>query len=74
MPLALTNEDLELLRTLAQPIDYRRRTEFLQEVARRLEAAAAIGPGAVHRIARGAQREFWDPPQDLREGRSVSRF
>jgi hypothetical protein len=73
MPLSLSNDEMDLLRALSAPLDPGRRGDFLQEVARRLETTSAIGPGAVHRIARGVQREFWDPPPDLREGRSVPR-
>ena len=64
MPLSLTTEEMDLLLTLAAPIDQRQRDQFLQEVAAELEASGqAGGPGAVHRIGRVVQRRFWDPPQ-----------
>ena len=68
MPLALTTEEMDLLLTLAAPIDQRLRTEFLTAVAAELEAASAqtgVGPGlgGVHRVARTVQRRFFDPPQ-----------
>jgi hypothetical protein len=66
MPLHLSDEEMDLLLTLAVPIDQRQRHQFLHEVAAELEAAAAqtgIGPGVVHRVARTVQRRFFDPPQ-----------
>jgi hypothetical protein len=68
MPLALTTEEMDLLLTLAAPIDQRLRPEFLTAVASELEAASAqtgvgAGLGAVHRIGRVVQRRFFDPPQ-----------
>ena len=54
---------------LAQPIDQRRRTEFLQAVAAEIEAnghtnGAGVGPGLVHQIGRTLQRRFWHPPAE----------
>jgi hypothetical protein len=68
MPLSLSTEEMDLLLTLAAPIDQRLRTEFLTAVAAELEAASAqtgVGPGlgGVHRVARTVQRRFFDPPQ-----------
>jgi hypothetical protein len=67
MPLSLSTEELDLLLTLAAPIDHRNRDQFLREVAAELEAASAQtgvgpGPGLVHRVARTVQRRFFDPP------------
>jgi hypothetical protein len=66
MPLSLITEEMDLLLTLAGPIDHQLRPQFLQEVAVELEAkrqASEIGEGAVHRVARTVQRRFFDPPQ-----------
>ena len=65
-PLQLSDEEMDLLLTLAGPIDQRLRPQFLQEVAAELEAkrqAGEIGEGSVHRLARQIQRRFFDPPQ-----------
>jgi hypothetical protein len=69
----LSPEELNILRALSEPIDERRRTEFMVEATRRLEAAPAVGPGTAHRIGRIVQRDFRTPPPDLRRGRSVPR-
>jgi hypothetical protein len=66
MPLSLSTEEMDLLLTLAAPIDQRLRTEFLTTVAAELEAngqTGAVGIGSVHRVARAVQRRFFDPPQ-----------
>jgi hypothetical protein len=69
-PLHLSDEEMDLLLTLAGPIDQRLRPQFLQEVAQELEASGqAGGPGAVHRVGRTVQRRFWDPPQLAAAGR-----
>jgi hypothetical protein len=65
-PLSLTTEEMDLLLSLARPIDQRQRDQFLHEVAAELEAkrqAGEIGEGSVHRVARTVQRRFFDPPQ-----------
>jgi hypothetical protein len=69
----LSPEELNILRALSQPIDERRRTEFMVEAAKRLEAAPIGGPGQAHQIGRIVQRAFRDPPPDLCRGRSVPR-
>jgi hypothetical protein len=67
MPLSL--EAHSILRALSEPIDQRRRTEFMAEATRRLEAASAVGPGTAHQVGRIVQRDFWSPTPDLRQGR-----
>jgi hypothetical protein len=72
MPLSLAPEEMDLLRALSEPIDQRRRTEFMTEAARRIEEASpqsGVGPGVVHRVGRVVQRQYFDPPLDLRQGR-----
>jgi hypothetical protein len=71
MPLPLSFEEQALLLTLAAPIDKSRQPEFLSAVTTKLEAQgpAAVGPGAVHRVAREIFGGFWSPPPDLRQGR-----
>jgi hypothetical protein len=71
MPLSLSTEEMDLLLTLAAPIDQRQRDQFLHEVAAELEAkrqGGEIGEGSVHRVGRVVQRRFFDPPE-LGEGK-----
>ena len=47
----LSPDEQSILRALSEPVDQRRRHEFLQEAERRIESASAesaIGPGLVH--------------------------
>ena len=65
-PLQLTDDEMSVLRRLAEPLDQQRRQLFLEEVAAELEAkrqAGEIGEGVVHRVARVVQRRFFDPPE-----------
>ena len=65
MPLALSTEELDLLLSLAAPIDQRQRDQFLREVGRDRGGGGANRhcPGVVHRVARGVQRRFFVPPE-----------
>ena len=66
MPLSLSAEEMDLLLSLAVPIEQHLRTERLTAVAAELEAngqAGAVGIGSVHRTARTIQRKYFDPPQ-----------
>jgi hypothetical protein len=68
MPLHLSDEEMDLLLSLAAPIDHHQREQFLHEVAAELEAASAqtgVGPGlgVLHRVGRVVQRKYFDPPQ-----------
>ena len=64
--LQLNDEEMNVLLTLAGPIDHQLRPQFLQEVAQELEAkrqAGEVGEGAVHRLARTIQRKYFAPPE-----------
>jgi hypothetical protein len=68
MPLSFSAEEMDLLLSLAAPIDHRQRDQFLHEVAAELEAASAqtgVGPGlgVLHRVGRVVQRKYFDPPE-----------
>jgi hypothetical protein len=54
--IALNNEQLETVMSLAQPLAPWQRDQFLQAIARRL-AGVEIGDGSVHAAAIAAQRE-----------------
>jgi hypothetical protein len=65
----LSSEEREILRSLSEALERDRRIEFMAEATRRLEAAPAIGPGTAHQVGRIVQRNFRDPPLDMRRGR-----
>jgi len=67
MPLRLTDDELDAVFRAARPIAVRDRDDFLKCVADQLSTCAEIGPGAVNRAVRVAQRLFFDPP-DLSHG------
>lgn len=62
MPLSLTTEEMDLLLSLAQPIEPAQRSAFLDAVAAAIGGQAS-GPGLVHQVGRRIQRQFWTPPQ-----------
>jgi hypothetical protein len=65
-PLQLSDEEITVLRQLAEPLDQKQRGAFLVAVAAELEAtgqAGAVGIGSVHRVGRVVQRKFFDPPE-----------
>jgi hypothetical protein len=65
-PLAVcfTDRELQIVFDAARPLPVDCRDEFLQEVANALRGAHAseLGEGAIYRIARDVQRQFFDPP------------
>ena len=66
MPLALSPDDLDHVLALAQPIDPRLRSEFLETVAREIasrQASGGLGEGLVHRIASSVQLRYYRAPQ-----------
>ena len=62
-PLSLTSEEIDILLSLAAPIDPSSRPLFMQEVTDALAAAGERGVGVTFRIAKPIQRKFWDPPE-----------
>jgi hypothetical protein len=80
-PLALSNEEIDLLYRLASPIAFNRRDEFLQAVADALASCPEPGPDVTHRVARQIQKSFTlqaqreteigDRPRHLRARASV---
>jgi len=54
--IALSDQQLEIVMSLAQPLPRWQRDQFLQAVARRL-AGVEVGDGTVHAAAVAAQRE-----------------
>ena len=69
-PLSLSDEGLSLLRSLAEPVAYGRRREFLLSVAAALERCPQPGPGATYRIPRNVQRRYVLTSQRVAAGES----
>jgi hypothetical protein len=64
-PVGLAAAEMAIVHELAQPIaDRARWAHFVAAVAEQLSTT----PGAVHRIARGLQRQYFDPQTDPRIG------
>jgi hypothetical protein len=72
-PLALTDEQLDLLHRMAWPLAPADRSPFLEAVAEALQGQT-IGDGVVHRVAVEAQRRFWTPPLDERRARAPRKW
>ena len=78
---AFSDEEKEVLLSLAQPVAFGKRPEFLEKVARELANCPHRGPGALHQIARDIQRDFVltslrtaaEPRPGLKEGRQAGR-
>jgi len=56
--LALTDENLKTLQTVAAPIAPKLRARFLEDVAAACRGKADLGPGEFHRIARACARRI----------------
>jgi hypothetical protein len=61
-PIHLTDEQLTEVMRLAAPLPIDMRTAFLERLAGELRALGELGDGAVYRIARQLQKEFFDAP------------
>jgi hypothetical protein len=62
-PIALTDDQLDIITRAATPLHYLDRGPFLETVAERLRGINVLGDGIVARIARETQREFWRTPE-----------
>jgi hypothetical protein len=56
--LALTDDEMEIIRDCATPLSPRDRGEFLREVADELQKCEQFGPGLVSRICARLQRSY----------------
>ena len=71
-PIALTDEQLAIIRRAAEPLHPRDRGAFLETVAELLNGHE-LGDGVVARAAAEAQRRFWVPP-DLSRAAGSSKW
>ena len=56
--LALTDDELNLIRQAAEPLDHRQRGQYLRQIAEELARYPAIGPAVVMRVAKLVQYRF----------------
>ncbi len=63
-PLRLTDDQLSAVFAAAQPLARHAREDFLEALAARLGQCSELGDGAVYRVIREVQAEFWEPPRD----------
>jgi hypothetical protein len=63
MPLALTDEQLDIVMAACRPLAPHRRDSFVNEVATELARYQELGVGVVHRVCATVQRRHFDPPQ-----------
>jgi hypothetical protein len=63
MPIDFSDEEKDMLFTLATPIAYNLRQAYLAAVAEALANCPQRGPGVTHRVGRVVQRRFFDPPE-----------
>jgi hypothetical protein len=62
-PLALSNTELEILRSVAAPLQPAERAAFLKQVAIELASQPVLGDGVVHRVATQWRLRYWCPPE-----------
>jgi hypothetical protein len=72
-PLALSDEELDLVMRPAAPLPRARCNGFLQAIAEALKDCREPGPGAAFRICREQQRKFFDAP-DVSRGNDTSKW
>jgi hypothetical protein len=58
----LSEAELSIIRTLAEPLEPRQRQKFVELVQAELATQTDIGPGIIFRISRACQKQVWDPP------------
>ena len=69
--LSLSDEELNVIISLARPIEAAMRDPFLRSRAKDLARYQDIGPGLIFRIGKQHQREFFRPPSD---GSFISKY
>jgi hypothetical protein len=62
MPVSLSASELALIHHAAAPLERDRKDAFVTAVLAALEGIPELGEGAVHRVIRETQRQYWDPP------------
>ena len=66
-PLALSDEQLDIVMAACRPLAPHQRNAFMTDVANALAGHQELGPGVVSRVCRDVQRRHFDAP-DLGHG------
>jgi hypothetical protein len=61
-PLALSDSQLTTIFALARPLQPGQRAVFLEMLAAKLNGQRELGDGAIYRLCRELQREYFSPP------------
>jgi hypothetical protein len=69
LPLALNDDELQIIMSAAKPIHPRERDQFLRDVAVELARYPELGSGIVGRVTAKIQREHLHAPRNQRGGR-----
>jgi hypothetical protein len=72
-PIALTDDQMDHVLRIAEPLDPQLRSAFLGALAHALQSEPIVGDGLLYRLARELRRQFWSPP-DLSKGNDVSKY
>jgi hypothetical protein len=62
-PLALSDSEIATIMQLARPLLPAQRVAFLEMLAARLNGQRELGDGAIYRLCRELQRQYFRPPQ-----------
>ena len=63
MPIALSDDELQIVMDGARPLAPHDRDAFLRAIAHQLSRQPELGPGTVHRLVRETQRLYFEPPR-----------
>lgn len=62
-PLALTDAQIAAVMALARPLSPDQRSRFLELLAAKLNGQRELGDGAIYRLCRELQRQYFEPPE-----------
>jgi hypothetical protein len=62
-PLQLSDSEITMVMQLSRPLSPAQRVAFLEMLATKLDGQRELGDGAIYRLCRELQREYFNPPQ-----------
>jgi hypothetical protein len=73
-PLALSDAQVSAIMAVSRPLSPDQRSRFLEMLAAKLTGQRELGDGAIYRLCRELQREYFSPPTfNIDSGASRSR-